>query len=287
MYYLIEFIRKYHYLLLFLLLEAIGFFLLFRFNSFQGSVWLSSANTAVASVDRLNHDVLSYLDLRTINRSLTDENLRLQKEAAELREALMDAVRDSSEADRYIKGRLQQYELIPAVVVSNSNTGDNNYLVIDQGADDGVRPEMGVVGGNGVVGIVYLTGPNYSLVLPVTNRKSSISCRVEGQHYFGYLQWNGESLRKAYVDDVPRYAKVKKDDCVETSGYSSVFPPGIFVGRISGIRNSADGQSFTLDVNLGTDFSNLRDVNVIATPYKAEIDTLRAHAGDIEALLVE
>ena len=137
------------------------------------------------------------------------------------------------------------------------------------------------------MGIVYLTGPNYSLVLPVTNRKSSISCRVEGQRYFGYLQWNGESLRKAYVDDIPRYAKLKQNDCVETSGYSYVFPPGIFVGRVAGIHNSADGQSFTLDVNLGTDFSTLRDVNVIATPYKAEIDTLRAHAGDIEALLVE
>ena len=89
------------------------------------------------------------------------------------------------------------------------------------------------------------------------------------------------------MDDIPRYAKLKENDCVETSGYSSVFPPGIFVGRVSGIHNSADGQSFTLDVNLGTDFSTLRDVNVIATPYKAEIDTLRAHAGDIEALLVE
>lgn len=287
MYYLLEFIRKYNYLLLFLVLEGLSFLLLFRFNNYQGSVWLSSANSAVARVDRLTDDVLAYWELQTVNRQLTDENLRLQKEAAELREALLDAVRDTAEADRYIRERLQDYRLIPATVVSNSSTGDNNYLVIDRGSEQGVRPEMGVVGGNGVVGIVYLTGPSYSLVLPVTNRKSSISCRVKGQHYFGYLQWSGESMRKAYVDDVPRYAKVHKKDCIETSGYSSVFPPGIFVGYISGIRNSADGQSFRLDVDLGTDFSNLRDVNVIATPYKAEIDTLRAHAGDIEALLVE
>ena len=285
MYYLLEFIRKYHYLLLFLVLEGLSFLLLFRFNSFQGSVWLSSANSAVASVDRLQQDLTSYLDLRAVNRSLTDENLRLQKEADALREALHDAVRDSSDADRYMRAHLQEYSFIPALVVSNSNTGDNNYLVIDKGTDDGVRPEMGVVGGNGVVGIVYLTGPNYSLVLPVTNRKSSISCRIQGQHYFGYLQWDGNSLRKAYVDDVPRYAKVKNNDCIETSGYSSVFPPGIFVGRISRISNSADGQSFRLDVNLGTDFANLRDVNVISTPYKAEIDTLRTHANDVEALL--
>ena len=57
-----------------------------------------------------------------------------------------------------------------------------------------------------------------------------------------------------------------------------MFPPGIFVGRIHKISNSADGQSYRLDVTLGTNFANLRDVSVVATPYKAEIDTLRANA---------
>ena len=137
---------------------------------------------------------------------------------------------------------------------------------------------MGVVGGGGVVGIVYLTGRHHSLVIPVTNSKSSISCRVRGQRYFGYLQWNGGDMMHAYVDDFPRYAKVKKGEAVETSGYSSVFPPGIFVGRISGIENSPDGQSYKLNIVLGTHFGNLRDVSVVATPYKAEIDTLKAHA---------
>ena len=50
------------------------------------------------------------------------------------------------------------------------------------------------------------------------------------------------------------------------------------MGRIREIRNSADGQSYRLDITLGTDFANLRDVSVVATPYKAEIDTLQTHA---------
>ena len=155
--------------------------------------------------------------------------------------------------------------------------------MIDKGTIDGIKPEMGVVGGGGVVGIVYLTGPHHSLVIPVTNRKSSISCRVRGQSYFGYLQWDGSSMRRAYVDDIPRYARVKKGEAVETSGYSSVFPPGIFVGRIRSISNSPDGQSYKLDVTLGTNFANLRDVEVVATPYKAEIDTLQVHAAAADA----
>ena len=282
MYYLFEFIRKYHYFLIFVVLEVASFALLFQFNSYQGSVWFSSANSAVASIDRLYGDAMSYIGLREVNRQLTDENTRLQLETEKLREDLREATHTPTPTEQRVNEQLSAYKLIPAVVVSNNMSKNNHYLVIDCGENQGIKPEMGVVGGGGVVGIVYLTGPNYSLVIPVTNKNSSISCRIRGQNYFGYLQWEGKSMLRAIVDDIPRYAKIKQGAVVETSGYSSVFPPGIFVGRITEIKNSADGQAYKLGVTLGTDFSRLRDVNVIATPYKAEIDTLRSHAAEAD-----
>ena len=263
---LLDFIRKYN------------FVLLFRFNSYQGSVWFSAANGGVAAVNGLYTDVVDYLNLKEVNRELTDQNVALQRETELLRQALTTATNDTTLTEKLMRQRLEGYTLLPAKVVSNSAERADNYLVIDKGEDDGVKPEMGVVGGGGVVGIVYLTGKHHSLVIPVTNRKSSISCRVRGQNYFGYLQWDGRSMISAFVDDVPRYAKVRTGQAVETSGYSAVFPPGIFVGRIRKIRNSADGQAYRLDVTLGTNFANLRDVAVITTPYKAEIDTLRTRA---------
>lgn len=282
MYALLEFLRKYYYVLLFLVLEAVSFVLLFRFNHYQGSVWLSSANGVVAQVDKLYGDAMSYVGLRDVNRSLTDENIKLQMENEALRSALREATHDSTYTERYVLDHLRDYKLIPATVVSNTENRSGHYLVIDCGENQGVRPEMGVVGGGGVVGIVYLTGPNHSLVIPVTNKKSSISCRIQAQDYFGYLQWNGSNLLTAYLDDIPRYAHVSNGEIVETSGYSSVFPPGIFVGRITDVKNSADGQSYRLGITLGTDFARLRDVKVIATPYKAETDTLRARINAME-----
>ena len=83
------------------------------------------------------------------------------------------------------------------------------------------------------------------------------------------------------------FAKIKQGDYVETSGYSSVFPPGIFVGRISHLGTSADGQTYDVVVNLGIDFANLRDVSIVTTPYKAEIDTLRSHAAEADAAFDE
>ena len=279
---LVDFVSKYSYCFLFVVLEAVSMVLLFRFNSYQGSVWFSAANSVVAGVNGAYTDVISFFHLQEVNRQLTDQNIALQRETEHLRQALITATKDTTITEKLMREKLVGYNMLPATVVSNSAERTNNYLVIDRGSADGIRPEMGVVGGGGVVGIVYLTGPHHSLVIPITNRKSSISCRVRGQNYFGYLQWAGSSMLMAYLHDVPRYAKVKVGQAVETSGYSAVFPPGIFVGRVRNIRNSADGQSYRLDVNLGTNFANLRDVLVVTTPYKAEIDTLQVHAQQME-----
>lgn len=275
---LIDFIRKYCYIFLFILFETISMILLFRFNSYQGSVWFSTANSVAAGINSTYSNVMNFFNLEQINQELTAQNIALQRETEHLRQSLITATKDTTITEKLMREKLVGYNMVPATVVSNSAERSNNYLVIDRGEKDGIRPEMGVVGGGGVVGIIYLTGPHHSLVIPVTNRKSSISCRVRGQNYFGYLQWDGSSMLSAYVDDVPRYAKVKVGQAIETSGYSAVFPPGIFVGRVRTIRNSTDGQSYRLDVTLGTNFANLRDVLVVTTPYKAEIDTLQVHA---------
>ena len=274
----LEFLRKYYYLLVFLVLEAVSLLLLFRFNHYQGSVWLTAANGAAVGINRVYDDALAYGNLKTVNQQLTAENLRLQLESEALRKELGQLQRDTIRIDSLTRAKMPEFHTQPATVVSHTSTGENNFLVIDQGERDGVRPEMGVVGGNGVVGIVYMTGPNYSLVLPINNRKSSISCRVRGQRYFGYLQWDGHDARRAYVDDIPRYAKIKAGEIVETSGYSAVFPPGMVVGKVRKVRNSVDGQSYRLDIDLSIDLSTVRDVHIITTAYKPEIDTLRTQA---------
>ena len=68
----------------------------------------------------------------------------------------------------------------------------------------------------------------------------------------------------SYVEDIPRHARFNRGDWVETSGYSSIFPQGVLVGKIEKIYNSADGLSYRLKVRLSTDFGCLRDVCVIS-----------------------
>ena len=68
----------------------------------------------------------------------------------------------------------------------------------------------------------------------------------------------------ATMDDVPSHARVVKGQAVETSGYSSVFPTGIFVGRVFRVGTSPDGLSLQLSVQLSTDMARLDEVMVVA-----------------------
>ena len=277
-----EFFKKYNHWFLFVLLEAASIILLFRFNNYQGSVWFTSANHMAAEVNRWHHDAVGYLNLKDVNQRLSAENMVLQQQIAQLREAL-DMQDDSLGAnDRVVREGLSGFTLIPARVTSNSILKNENYVVINKGRADGVETEMGVVGGGGVVGIVFLAGEHYSLVLPIVNVKSNISCRLRGQRFFGNLQWYGGSTLFAYLNDIPRYAKIRVGGVVETSGYSEVFPPGLFVGRVTQIANAPDGLSMQLKVNLGTDFANLSDVSVIVNRNKPQIDSLRVDLESFE-----
>jgi len=272
----IERITAYIHWALFLLLEALSGFLLFQYNHYQGSVWFTQANSVAAQVHEWEAYVLSYLRMPAENAALTQRNIMLQYNNDVLRHQLAELRADSSFTQQAQTRALSGMTLIPARVVDNSVRQKDNMLVINVGSNDGVEPEMGVVSGTGVVGIVSQVTPHYALVMSVLNSHSSISCRLRGTEYFGYMKWKGGRTLRASMDDVPRHARIKKGDIVETSGFSAVFPPGIFLGKVAEIRNSSDGMAYELEILLSTDIANIRHVNVIRNHSKEELDSLLA-----------
>lgn len=275
----IEWFRTHLHWFVFLALEAASMVMLFRFNSYHHSVWATQSNAVIGRVLEWEADLHSYLQLREINEQLAHENLVLQFNNQLLRDELAELKHDSTYVERLMEEHLADVKCIPARVIGNSVRMKDNVIMLNKGAVDGVHEEMGVVCGTGIVGIVYEVTDHFSLVLPILNSKSNISCRLRNTEYFGSLKWKGGSVLDAYIDDIPRHARFKVGDVVETSGFSSVFPAGIFVGKVIEVLNSPDGLSYELKVRLSSDLAVLRDVNIIDNPYKAELDTLKAHAG--------
>lgn len=277
---LLEFLAKYHHWFLFVLLEVISAVLLFRYNSYQSSVWITSANAVTGKVYEWNSAVESFFSLTRINETLTLRNFYLERQVNRLSRLYAEATGDTAAAERSELEALREYKLIPAKVVSNTLDRHDNLITIDRGRADGVEPDMGVACGSGIVGVVYLSSEHYSVVIPVLNEKSRISCAIRGRGYFGYLHWTGGDPSVAYVEDIPRHARFRPGDWVETNGYSSIFPPGVLVGKILHVYNSRDGLSYRLKVRLTTDFGNLRDVCVINDKEIAERTRLMDAARD-------
>ena len=260
---LLEFLSRYNHWFVFVLLEVASFVLLFRYNNYQGSVWFSSANAVAGKVYEWDSKVESFFALTKVNKALSERNVLLEQQVRQLSELLATAKKDSTLRHLPILKQLQGYKLTPAKVVSNSINKPDNLITIDKGEADGVRKDMGVVSGNGVVGIVYLTSKHYAVVIPVLNIHSNISCEIKGRGYFGYLHWQGGNTNMAYVEDIPRHARFKQGDEIVTSGYSTVFPRGVQVGTVRYVFNASNGLSYRLKITLSTDFGTLRDVFVV------------------------
>lgn len=282
---LTEFLAKHNHWFVFLVLEVVSMVLLFRYNSYQGSVWFSSANALTGKVYEWDSAVESFFSLSGVNSQLTQRNAFLEQQVRMLDDSIARLTRSQEAAVTRLSSMVpfQGCRLIPAKVVANMVNRYDNLITIDKGSADGVKRDMGVVCGMGVVGIVYLVSEHYSIVIPALNSHSNISCTIQRRGYFGYLRWRGGSSQLAYLEDVPRHAHFKLGDNVVTSGYSSVFPPGVMVGKVLHVFNSADGLSYRVQVKLSTDFARLRDVCLVDdSALQERIDLMRAAQDSIK-----
>ena len=223
---LLEFLQRHYHWLLFVVLEAVSLVLLFQYNSYQNSAWLSSANVVAGNIYKWRSSLESYVSMRKANEELTLRNFYMERQLAQLRRLYAEKTDTTSQQEREGLQFLSRYQLIPAKVVSNELDRVDNLITIDRGEADGVKVGMGVACGMGVVGVVYLTTDHYAVVISVLNSHSSrISCAIRGHGYFGVLRWYGGDA-----------------------------------------GNSSDGMSYKLKVRLSTDFGRLRDVFVFNDP---------------------
>lgn len=255
---LLDFLIKYNYWFLFILLEVASFVLLFKYNNYQHSIFFTSANIVSGNIYELSSNVVSYFNLQSVNNDLLDRNVYLEQQLASIRK------QERIEGNSFSKhDSLMNYKLYKAYVINNSLTQANNFITLNKGSVDGIKPEMGVIDGNGVVGIVYKTSSHYSIAISLLNGLSNLSCKIRGSQYFGHLKWKPGDAQYAYLENLPRHARFSLGDTIVTSGYSAVFPEGLMVGTVEDMLDSDDGLSYMLKIKLASNFGTLGNVRVI------------------------
>ena len=272
---ILNFLIKHNHWFLFTLLEGISFVLIVSFNNYQGAVMFTSANNVTGSIYSVMTDVDSYFSLKSENKVLADHNLQLIEELDKTRNELKELKEKALIAENpFTRNRDNGFFYKSATIVNNTLNKTDNYITINKGTNDGVQSEMGVFSEKGIVGIIYQASNNYSIVIPLLNGKSKVNCRVKGSNSFCALQWDGNDTRYSYLVDLPRYTVFEKGDTVVTSGFSSIFPADIPVGRIHNLEESEDGLFYRAKVELFVDFSTVSNVFVVGNDGRKEQEQL-------------
>lgn len=278
---LLNFILKFSTWFVFAFYVLISLILLFSNGSFNQSIWFTSANSVSSGIYGMANNVTGYFNLRQINQSLLENNAELETEVLNLKTKLAEY--ESLMADgSYAQDATKRFDYVLATVLNNDFRHPRNYFTINRGSNDGVKPGLGVVDQNGIVGIVNVVGKNTSRVISLLNSTQRYSVKLKDSPFVGSLVWKGNDPTIGYVEEIPRHANFAVGDTVVTSGYSTTFPGDLPVGVVMARVKAPDDNFYILKVRLASDFKMLSTVRVIKDFYKQELDSLKAYDIKVE-----
>lgn len=267
---IIKLILKYHFTIIFILLEIVSFSLIIRHNEYQRAIFSQNASTLFGNISSMTTDVKDYFRLKEINETLANENIQLKQ-----RLEAIEVLRDTVVRGTIVQDSLPVYDYTGAKVVNATFNRMKNYITIDRGRKNFIEKEMGVASPDGIVGLVQDVSENYSIVIPLVNVASRVSAKIKKNNYYGSLQWDGDNYRYSYLNDVPYHVDVTEGDTIVTSGLSKIFPEGILVGYVESVDKET-ANFLKIKVRLAVDFKRLSHVYVINNNKKNEQNLLEA-----------
>lgn len=261
---------KAHWLLL-VLFEVFALTLLFNHSAYHRFLNIGYSNRWMVELHKVSGEVKSYIGLREENKRLAKRVIDIETAYHALRQSL-----DYAQADTVVPARLRLDSLpdttllhyVQAKVLSTSVNSSYNLIIIDKGTVAGIRPEMGVISAHGVAGIVASVRDHYAVVVPLTNINLKLSCKIIRTNYTGTLSWENPNQDLLTLRDLSAHAAYKPGDTVVTSGYSSIFPPDLFIGCIAPTTQTRNGirlGSGMASVKPGTNFATLQWVYVVTS----------------------
>lgn len=264
---LLKLIRRFHFFLIFLLLEVLAFFLIIRKNNYLKVSFLNSSNQVTGSAYSVYGNVREYFFLRQQNELLLRENAQLRQQVISSYKKVF--AHKTLTNDTTLE---QAFSFIPAKVVNNSVTSANNYFTIDVGKRYGVKDGMGVISPQGIAGVVKGTSENFAVCISVLNtniQKYSVRLKKSGE--IGNLEWDGENPHYGTVRNLPTNVELTPGDTIETSGFSSIFPEEIMVGVVESSSINPNDGFYQVKTRFSTDFFRLRSVYVVDYKYAPEL----------------
>jgi len=225
---------------------------------------MNSAMEITGSLNQRYNTISYYFQLVKTNQALVKENERLNqmlKSNFEGPDSVNKLMLDTVKIDS-TKRHLLKYLYLEAKVVDNSVSSQANFLTIHRGSAQQVRPNMGVVSSQGIVGNVINVSENYASVMSLLNRQFHLVVKLKNGGDRGVIEWDGLSPYFITLKDIPKSAKVKIGDSIVTSQTSSLYPPDVMVGTVNEIIDDRSSNFYTLKLKTATNFFSVEYVYV-------------------------
>lgn len=257
---LLLFIIRYSAFLLFLLLEIVAIVLIVKYNDEQRSIFLNSSSIFSGKLYNMADKAYEYNNLRIIADSLASENAQLKTSLFNIQRTMDHISTGEQSMDSCI---LEPFRIIHARVINNSINQRNNHFTIDRGSRDGLRQGMGVVSPHGIAGIIDQVGDQYSTAISILHSAARVSASIRRNQYFGSLVWKEIDPAHMILEAIPRQADIQIGDTIVTSGYSFIYPRGIFIGTVERFWTEGGSNYYTIEVKLHEDIARLDRVYVV------------------------
>ena len=267
---IIKLILKYHFTIIFILLEIVSFSLIIRHNEYQRAIFSENASTLFGNVSSTITSIKDYFRLKEMNESLANENILLKNRLEEY-----ELLRDTIIHGTVVQDSIPVYEYIGAKQVNATYNRTKNYITLNRGRKNGLQKEMAVCTPEGIVGLIQDLSDHFAVVIPLINVDSRISAKIKKNNYYGSLQWDGNDYAYSYLNDIPYHVEVHAGDTIVTSGLSKIFPEGIVVGYVESVDKET-ANFLKIKVKLAVDFKRINHVYVILNNKKNEQTSLEA-----------
>ncbi len=254
--------------LLFFILETICLFLVVGYNKSQKEIFINSTNIFTGKIHEKTSEFSNYMSLSELADKLSVQNANLRKQLIELETKMhqdsnfvMDSIVELDST--------QVYSFLPVKIINNSVNKIYNTFTLNKGSNDGIKYKQGVIGNDGVYGIVIRVGKHYSVAMSILNPEMKVSGLIKNRDYIGSINWNGD-ITHVRMNDVPKHAVFEKGDTIITSGYSSIFPKGLHIGVIDTFWIESGRNFYNIDVKLGEDLAKVSYAYVVSHKLKEE-----------------
>ena len=196
-------------------------------------------------------------ELKARVEALTMQNQMISQEKYEL-----NSLQELYELD----AKYPDYKKVAARIIARESNGWYNVFTIDKGAEDGIKENMNVMAGNGLVGIVTSVRKNSATIRSIIDDSSKVSgmflktsdtCIVSGD--LNSMMADG----RIKVSMIPINADINESDEIVTSHISDKFQQGILIGYVTDIKIDSSNMTKTAYLTPVVDFEHLDDVLII------------------------